>query len=46
LNALGTLDCAEHGFRGGRQINVHELEPLYVRDKVALTTQERLEAFK
>jgi tRNA threonylcarbamoyladenosine biosynthesis protein TsaB len=46
LTALGTLDYAEHGFREGRQINVHALEPLYVRDKVALTTQERLEAFK
>ena len=46
LTALGVLACAEQGLREGRQINVHELEPLYVRDKVALTTQERLEAFK
>jgi tRNA threonylcarbamoyladenosine biosynthesis protein TsaB len=46
LTALGILDCAKQALKEGRQINVRELEPLYVRDKVALTTQERLEAFK
>jgi tRNA threonylcarbamoyladenosine biosynthesis protein TsaB len=46
LSALGILDCANQILQEGRQINVRELEPLYVRDKVALTTQERLEAFK
>ena len=46
LTALGTLDCARHHLAEGRQINVRDLEPLYVRDKVALTTQERLEALK
>ena len=44
--ALGTLDCAKQRYREGRQIDVRNLEPLYVRDKVALTTQERFEAFK
>ena len=46
LTALGILDCAVQGFSEGRQIHVRELEPLYIRDKVALTTQERLEALK
>ena len=46
LTALGILDCAVQRFSEGRQIHVRELEPLYVRDKVALTTQERLEALK
>ena len=46
LTALGILDCAVQGFNEGRQIHVCELEPLYIRDKVALTTQERLEALK
>ena len=46
LTALGVLDCAVQMFKEGRQIQVRELEPLYVRDKVALTTQERLEALK
>jgi len=46
LTALGVLDCAVQRLKEGRQIHVRELEPLYVRDKVALTTQERLEALK
>ena len=46
LSAIGILDCAQNDWKEGRQINVRELQPLYVRDKVALTTQERLEAFK
>ena len=46
LTALGVLDCAKIGLKEGQQIHVRELEPLYVRDKVALTTQERLEALK
>jgi len=46
LTALGILDCAKVRLKEGRQIHVRELEPLYVRDKVALTTQERLEALK
>jgi tRNA threonylcarbamoyladenosine biosynthesis protein TsaB len=43
LSALGILDCAKQALKEEQQINVRELEPLYVRDKVALTTQERLE---
>ena len=46
LSALGILDVAKQVLKEGRQISVRELEPLYVRDKVALTTQERLEALK
>jgi tRNA threonylcarbamoyladenosine biosynthesis protein TsaB len=46
LTALGILDCAKVMLKEGQQINVRELEPLYVRDKVALTTQERLEKLK
>jgi len=47
LSALGILDCAKQALKKeGRQINVRDLEPLYVRDKVALTTQERLEKLK
>ena len=46
LTVLGVLDCAVQMFKDGRQIQVRELEPLYIRDKVALTTQERLEALK
>ena len=46
LTAIGILDYAQNDWVKGRHINVRALEPLYVRDKVALTTQERLEAFK
>ena len=46
LSALGILDLAKQALKEGRQINVRELEPMYVRDKVALTTQERLEGLK
>jgi tRNA threonylcarbamoyladenosine biosynthesis protein TsaB len=46
LTALGILDCAQQWFMEGKQIHIRELEPLYIRDKVALTTQERLEALK
>ena len=46
LSALGVLVIAKQALKEGRQINVRQLEPLYVRDKVALTTQERQEALK
>ena len=46
LSAFGILDIAKQVLKEGRQISIRELEPLYVRDKVALTTQERLEALK
>jgi len=40
------LDCAKQFFAQGKQHDVRQLEPLYVRNKVALTTAERKEAFK
>ena len=46
ISALGILSCAEQAFSEGKQRNVRELEPLYIRNKVALTTAERAEAFK
>lgn len=46
LSALGILDCARQMLMEGGQRHVRELEPLYVRDKVALTTQERQEVVK
>ncbi len=46
VSALGVLDYAKQMLHDGLQCDVHQLEPLYVRNKVALTTAERLEAFK
>ena len=46
ISALGILECAQQKWLLGQQCNVRDLEPLYIRNKVALTTQERLEAFK
>jgi tRNA threonylcarbamoyladenosine biosynthesis protein TsaB len=46
ISAAGVLDCARQLFAEGKQIDVRSLEPLYVRNKVALTTAERLEVFK
>ena len=45
VSALGVLSCALQMFAQGKYISVHELEPLYVRDKVALTTSEREQVF-
>jgi tRNA threonylcarbamoyladenosine biosynthesis protein TsaB len=41
LTALGILSCAVSSLSKGEHISVQELQPLYVRNKVALTTQER-----
>ncbi len=41
ISASGILACAKDMFAKGLQCHVRDLEPLYVRDKVALTTQER-----
>ena len=41
ISALGILDCAKQLFAQGMQQDVRQLEPLYVRNKVALTTAER-----
>lgn len=46
VSALGILDCAEQMLKNGQQSDVRQLEPLYVRNKVALTTAERELAFK
>lgn len=41
ISALGILDCAKQFWVEGKQIAVSKLEPLYIRNKVALTTAER-----
>ena len=41
VNALGVLACAQEMWRKGLQQDVHLLEPLYIRNKVALTSAER-----
>lgn len=41
ISALGILDCAVPMLAEGKQIPVTDLEPLYIRNKVALTTAER-----
>jgi len=46
ISALGILDCAKEMMTLGQNISVTDLEPLYVRNKVALTTDEREIAFK
>ena len=46
VSALGILDCAKQMLKNGQQSDVRQLEPLYVRNKVALTTTERELAFK
>jgi tRNA threonylcarbamoyladenosine biosynthesis protein TsaB len=46
ISALGLMAYAKHLFKKGLQQDVRLLEPLYVRNKVALTTAERTEAFK
>ena len=46
ISALGVMDCARNLFAEGLHIDVRQLEPVYVRNKVALTTAERIEAFK
>ena len=46
ISALGVLECAKQLFVKGLQIDVRQLEPMYVRNKVALTTVERAEALK
>ena len=43
ISALGILKCAQQSLLNGLQCEVRQLEPLYVRDKVAFTTAEREE---
>lgn len=45
VSALGVLNCAQQALMHNLQISVCDLEPLYVRDKVALTTKERILAY-
>lgn len=46
VSALGVLECSKQQYQSGLMQDVHSLEPLYIRNKVALTTAERLEANK
>ncbi len=46
ISAIGILDVAIQMQQEGRSCDVHDLELLYIRDKVALTTVERMGAFK
>jgi tRNA threonylcarbamoyladenosine biosynthesis protein TsaB len=42
ISALGVLEAAKIDLSQGKQIPVSQLEPLYIRNKVALTTDERM----
>lgn len=46
ISALGVLECAKQYLHDGLAQDVRTLEPLYIRNKVALTTAERVEVFK
>jgi tRNA threonylcarbamoyladenosine biosynthesis protein TsaB len=46
ISALGVLECAKQLLAKDMQQDIRLLEPLYVRNKVALTTAERTEASK
>ncbi len=41
VDALGILACAQDLWRKGLQQDIHLLEPLYIRNKVAFTSAER-----
>ena len=43
VDAQGVLACAQSMWRKGLQQDIHLLEPLYIRNKVALTSAERSE---
>ena len=43
IDAQGVLACAHDMWRKGLQQDIHLLEPLYIRNKVALTSAERSE---
>ena len=42
VSALGVLMQGIEMFKNGQQQDVRQLEPVYVRNKVALTTAERM----
>jgi tRNA threonylcarbamoyladenosine biosynthesis protein TsaB len=46
ISALGVLDCAKKDLLDGKQMEVSSLEPLYIRNKVALTIEERSILYK
>ena len=46
ISALGVLDCGKKDLLDGKQIDISDLEPLYIRNKVALTTEERSILYK
>lgn len=46
ISALGVLDCGKKDLFDGKQIDISDLEPLYIRNKVALTTEERSILYK
>ena len=46
VSALGVLNCAIPKFACGKYVSVQDLEPLYIRDKVALTSVEREQVFQ
>jgi tRNA threonylcarbamoyladenosine biosynthesis protein TsaB len=46
ISALGVLDCGKKDLLDGKQIDISNLEPLYIRNKVALTTEERSILYK
>ena len=41
VDAIGVLACAQDLWRKGLQQDIHLLEPLYIRNKVAFTSAER-----
>lgn len=46
ISALGVLDYAKLQYHRDELCSAHSLEPLYIRNKVAFTTEEREQAFK
>lgn len=46
ISALGVLDYGKKDLLDGKQIDISDLEPLYVRNKVAFTTEERSILYK
>jgi tRNA threonylcarbamoyladenosine biosynthesis protein TsaB len=45
VDALGILTCAQDMWSQGLQQDIHLLEPLYIRNKVALTSAERSQQY-
>lgn len=43
VDSLGILTCAQEMWSKGLQQDIHLLEPLYIRNKVALTSAERIQ---